>query len=175
MRPELVVGQNSFRQINLISQCRENSKSRGCLTVTVLLFSGVVDYTLRVLDKGKLLQATVTWQVHLTNVFLLNKLVLVQKKMFTDHPKMSGFQTALRRVQSSIEDDVKSVANIVLPFAVETSFREEPLYWDDTGVPTIVINMTSALDDCSNSTSSKMFTSMIQFDNDVEKSSTARL
>lgn len=60
-RTELVYGQNVFRRTSMIYEWRENTMSRACLTIAVLLQPGVEKWKLRALDEGTMLQVRITW------------------------------------------------------------------------------------------------------------------
>lgn len=162
-REELVLAQSAFKPLYLISSWRETFTTRQCLSAAILLPSGIDTYKIRVVDDGMMLQLTVTWPKAMTDIRMLHHYWLVLQNSNTiseQHPKIGGFEECLRKRRPTMDDDVLSVANIPLPCAVETTIEEEPLWWEDSGVRIVYVDMKSALDAYSSAQPTKRFKSM---------------
>lgn len=162
-REEIILPQCSFKPLHLISYWKETFTTRQCISAVILLQSGIDEYKLQVIDDGTMLQLTVTWPTQMTDVRVLHHcwLNMNRSEYITEHhPKIGGFETALRRLRASVGEDIKSIANISLPCAVETTIDEEPLLWEDSGVRILYVDMKAAIDAYATSRPKKIFKSM---------------
>lgn len=101
--------QISFQPLYLISQWQDVT-TRKCLSVVVNLPSGVNNnFTLTVMDAGKVLQLMVNWPSQMTNLRTLHHLWLVLEggaKVSDQPPKLGSFETALRSLRTSRNEHV---------------------------------------------------------------------
>lgn len=93
-----------------------------CLNVAILLPTGVAptDYTSRIADDGSSIELTVTLPEAFTNPLELHKKWIVTNPTFqTYHPKVVGFENALKDMRESVTSSVRAKARIQLPFQVQ--------------------------------------------------------
>ena len=95
-----------------------------CVSVAVYLPSGVGrgDFSFRVVENGAFLEVYVMWLVPLTSVLLLYRNGLMREvpgRLEPYHPKILGFESALKELQQKSSDDVVSTTRIDLPFPVQ--------------------------------------------------------
>lgn len=158
---------NSWSPINLVSQWMDPLTTRMCLSAAILLPSGVGgrdhDYKVRVVDRGTALLVSIRWPTPITNVPLLHQLWMNtsrRDRMTSFHPKLGGFEMALRQLRSTMEDEVWVSARIVLPFAVETELVITPLFWRDLEVRLIYLDARAAQDEYTTTTRRSAFMEM---------------
>ena len=154
------MGVGSFKPLYLISKWKESLTTRQCLSIAILFPSGVNEnFKLQITENGLCLQIEVTWPYSLTDVAELHSLWLVMERhrgVTEEHPKLGGFETAMRLLRETRSSPIKSVANIPLPFKVETEVTVEALYFDDCSCIAYV-DLKSALDRYSNTTKKLKF------------------
>lgn len=129
----------SFHPLHLISTWTEPDSTNQCVTVAVVLPSGVGSggFSVRVLENGRELELVVRMPKQLQDMKLLHRKWLRSTRydrMEPYHPKIVGFQNALKELRQHTEDFVESTARIALPISVQTHiFAKYNMSWrDDT-------------------------------------------
>lgn len=117
-------------------------------------------YCIEVIDGGCNLQLFVKWSPEMTDVCKLHTLWLVpqkKKKINEHHPKIGGFAKALRTMRSEYTNNVYSICNILLPFAMETFIKFELLHWSTSGTTVLHLDLKSAFNRYSDNAHRKKF------------------
>lgn len=68
------------------------------------------------------------------------------KFLSNEHPKISGFELALRKLLSKMDKAVWSMGKIVLPFRVETEMDITHPFWEDVEVRMLYVGLKASQD-----------------------------
>lgn len=114
--------------------------------MAVFLPSGVRagEYSTRVREGGQEFEVHVKWPLPLCNDEMLHRKWLrsEEDRLEGYHPKLLGFENALKEYREKRADSVKSVVRIASPFAVETHIvRRSPLGWAENAARMIYNDM----------------------------------
>lgn len=135
------------KSLHLISIWKEASTLRSCLTVAIVLPSGVSNgtWSVRVAEEGLSLIVKVAWPVPLTNVRVLHKKWLSSNQMAPCHPCITGFEEALQRLRTHMNDKIISNATIYLPERVETHiYDKQNLRFNDHGADIVYVSLKAS-------------------------------
>lgn len=150
---ELVLGERSFRPLYLISEWNEPATMTRRISVAILLPSGVGsgDFTLRVVDGGEFLELTVCWPPTLIDLEIMHKKWLrpdAPGGFQTYHPKLIGFESALKAMRSHSSEIIESTARIRLPFPVQTHIDGKfNLAWRDNSSKMVYVDLKAFVED----------------------------
>lgn len=142
----------TFKPLHLISVWKEPHTMTKRITVAILLPSGVEagEFAVRVMEGGKSLELSVVWPLPLMEPKTMHKkwLDLDNQSGFASyHPKVVGFQQALKQLRSRSSQEVESVAIIALPFAVQTHIESKyNLCWKGTTVRMVYIDLKAVME-----------------------------
>lgn len=136
-----------FQPLSLISTWIEPGSTTRCVSVAILLPSGIDagHFAVRVAEGGRQLEVTVEWPNALSNLELLHRKWLTAEggdKMETYHPKYLGFENALKAHRERCVDTVESTARVTLPFAVQTHiYGKSNLGWRDNMARMVYVDL----------------------------------
>ena len=117
---ESLSGHRLFRPLYLLSEWSEPGTTTKRITVAIVLPSGIEtgNFSIRIVEDGKCLLLVVQWPDPLMDLRMMHKKWLSQTNGFQMyHPKVSGFETGLKRLRKRTIDYIESSARILLPFA----------------------------------------------------------
>ena len=120
------------------------------ITVAVILPSGVgkSDFKVRVPEGGMCVELYFTWPNALVDVATMHRKWLrteVSDRFERYHPKCVGFDEFFKELRSTTLDEIESVAEIPLPFAVESHIDQtHNLGWLDSSARMIYIDLKAA-------------------------------
>ena len=150
---EIIMGDMVFKPLYIVSAWKEPGSMTYCVSVAVCLPSGVGrgDYSFRVVEEGAFLEVSVTWPADLTNVLLLRRKWLATEGsggLERYHPKILGFESALKDLRKKSSDDVVSTTRIPLPFPVQAGiFAKSNLGWNCNDSMVFYADLKAAVDD----------------------------
>lgn len=136
-----------FQPLSLISVWTEPGSTTRCVSVAVLLPSGIDagHFAVRVAEGGRQLDVNVQWPSALSNLEQLHRKWLTAEgsdKMEMYHPKYLGFENALKAHRERCVDTVESSARITLPFAVQTHvYGKYNLGWRENTARMVYIDL----------------------------------
>lgn len=136
-----------FQPLHLTSCWMEPGSTTKCLTVAIMLPSGVGagQFSLRVLEGGRQLEIIVNWPAPLVDLSMMHRKWLTAagpEKIESYHPKLTGFENALKAYREHCKDDVVSTARISLPFQVETHIHAKyNLGWRDSTARMVYVDL----------------------------------
>lgn len=138
-----------FSPLHLISEWTEPGTTRRCISLAIVLPSGVGtgQFSTRVVEGGRELHVTVRLPRPLLDLAFLHKKWLkegAKERMEKYHPKFLGFENALKNFRARASEDVESTASIPLPFAVETHIDStHNLGWVDDNTRILYVDLKS--------------------------------
>lgn len=143
---------NTFIPLYLMSEWQEPRTTLKCLTIAIILPSGVGPghFKLQVVEEGECLEVTVDWPSPLTDIPMMHK------KWFGNglsdvHPKILGFESALKMLRTNRIDAVRSTARIGLPFTVQPNLNgQHNLAWRDNSTRMVYLDLKAVVDDYAN-------------------------
>lgn len=160
---ELTSGSLNFKPLYLLSRWVEPGTMTNRVTAAILLPSGVgsEDFFVRVVDGGEYLELTVVWPPALIDLTVMNKKWLIPNAaggFQLYHPKMIGFEMALKELRSRSSDLVESVARIPLPFPVQSHIDASyNLAWKDSEAKMVYVDLKAFIEDYSVQKNKKSF------------------
>ena len=128
---EFVYDACSFSPLHLISEWTEAGTMTRRITVAMLLPSGVEQgmFSVSVVDGGRFVEMVVQWPNALVRMDVLHRkwlsTRLIGHRLEMYHPKIVGFERALKGFRRQASDNVESTCRIPLPFTVETHIAEQ--------------------------------------------------
>lgn len=153
----------SFVPLHLISVWQEPGTMTKCLSVAILLPSGIGegDFAWRVIGEGHVLEISVIWPPPLQQPEIMHKKWLNKDnregfEMY--HPKVVGFQLALKQLRKRNSDMVESVARIMLPFPVQAHVRSHHnMAWVESSVRMVYLDLMAVVDEYAHENNKEAF------------------
>lgn len=150
---ELVVSSHGFRPMFLMSEWQEPRTMTKCLSIAIVLPSGVEagGFCARVVESGEFVELVVRWPAPLVDPELLHRKWIASNQggdhIEAYHPKIVGFQNALKSLRKQASDNVESTVRIPLPFAVQTHIDAKyNLAWRDSTVRIVYLELKAILE-----------------------------
>lgn len=113
------------------------------------------------MERGNILELTVMWPLPLMDPKVMHRkwLTCDTKDGFESyHPKVVGFQQALKQLRSRMSQIVESVAKISLPFPVQTHIdSKHNLNWKGTTVRMVYIELKAVVEEYAHVKDSESF------------------
>lgn len=150
---ELVLGDLEFKPLYLISVWNEPTTTTNCVTLAIVLPSGTGcgNFSCRVVDGGEYVELTVGWPSPLINIETMHRKWLQvdsQDDFKLYHPKVIGFQNALKTMRMRSSDKIESTARIPLPFAVQTHiYGKHNLAWREGTTLMVYLDLKAVVEE----------------------------
>ena len=150
---EVVFGPQAFNPLYLQSVWKERKSATKRLTLAILLPSEIIsgEFSLRVADGGEYLELTIEWPKPLVDPDTMHRKWLCSDgddRMRDHHPKLNGFEEALKSLRSRMTELIESTARIPLPFPVQTHFESKRnLLFQECGVRMLYVDLKAFVED----------------------------
>lgn len=150
---ELMLGDLDFKPLYVLSVWTEPRTTTKCITLAIVLPSGVGSgkFSCRVVDGGEYVELTVMWPNPLIDIETMHR-KWIQADSQTDfklyHPKVIGFQNALKQLRIRSSDIIESTARIPLPFVVQTHiYGKYNLAWRDSTTRMVYLDLKGVVEE----------------------------
>lgn len=90
---------------------------------------------------------SIKWPDVLTDMSMLHKKWLLNNELSDVHPKILGFETALKGLRANCNENVLSYGRIGLPFTVEPNFLQHNIGWRDNSSRVLYVDLRALVDD----------------------------
>ena len=140
----------SFVPLYLMSNWQESLTTVKRLSVAIVLPSGIQGFKIKVVEEGDCLELVIDWPLPLTDTSMLHRkwLEFGDGSLTEVHPKVLGFQSALKSLREKCNDNVQSVAHIGLPFTVESHIdQKHKIGWREDSTRIVYIDLKALVDD----------------------------
>ena len=143
-----------------MSEWAEPRTLRQCVSVAIVLPSGVRtgQFKVKVCESGDHLELKVDWPKPISDIAMLHRKWSLAGTLSDVHPKVLGFENALKLLRQNCNEKISSVARIGLPFTVEPHiFSKSNLMWHDDTTHVIYMDLKSVCDDYAMANDSESF------------------
>lgn len=132
-----------------MSEWQEPRTTTMRLSFAIVLPSGITGFKVRVIEEGDCLELTVDWPKPLTDINMMHRKWLVNDSEFTDvHPKILGFEAALKNLRENCTESVHSTAQIGLPFSVESHIDGKyNIGWREDSTRMLYVDLKATVDE----------------------------
>lgn len=138
---------SSFCPIHMISNWVEPNTTRKCVSVAILLPSGVGpgNFSVRVIEGGRELEVCIRWPEAFSDLEVLHKKWIRSQEsdhIEVYHPKLIGFENCLKQLREKSSHSIESHARIALPIVVDTHiYGKYNLGWKDNSSRVVYVDL----------------------------------